>query len=769
MMVGASLRSLWTRARQSRRVNIIVSAILIGVVFGTIKLGLPLEDLIVNARTSLRHETADDSIVLVAIDNKTLSRIGAEDVPRSLDAKLIEQLASAGVGRIFFDRDYHFRKDPGEDQLLVEALRTNPGKVVMGSIQSNASQVDSELLRLPDGIFRPHVEIVSIMAFVHPFMLSASIPFKSDSAIGEIPSMAAKLADREYLPDGIFRPDYAIDIHTIPRYSYIDIVEGQVPADKLRGRDVVIGGTAIMFKDVLPMPSQGMAAGAYFHIVAAHTLKRGMPIDLGWLPAFGVVALLIVGGIGRGRSVDRYRIAGIAVATLLVPYVCDGYYVKVDVVPALVTAGIAIFRGRALDRVEKASKTNAGSGLPSVQALKMRDGPASGILVALKLRNYGAITGSFAQPIEAKLASEIVRRIHISEPDAVVYHEGDMFLWLSIHTDPQEVSENLHGLHQIVQNGLSIDGRDIDLAFNCGVVSDPDLPISSRVASAMQSAEEAVRTDELVCHYDSGTRESQWEVSLLSSLDRAIDNGEVWVAYQPKLDLRSGQITGGEALVRWTHPERGPIRPDEFIGLAEEFHRIERITRFVLHDAARSTAALLRRGHDFTVSVNISAQLLRSADLSEMIFEAIEAHGVPPERMILEITETDRLDRGWRTLDTMKRLVAAGFQLSIDDFGTGNATIDYLRYLPACEVKIDKAFVQGIEQSREDFVLVQSIIDMAHSLDRRVVAEGVESAEIVQRLREMGCDIVQGYHVSRPVPFAEFGELLGAAPLKEFG
>src|SRR5690606_35915642 len=146
------------------------------------------------------------------------------------------------------------------------------------------------------------------------------------------------------------RPDYAIDIHTIPRYSYIDIVEGQVPADKLRGRDVVIGGTAIMFKDVLPMPSQGMAAGAYFHIVAAHTLKRGMPFDLGWLPAFGVVALLIVGGIGRGRSVDRYRIAGIAVATLLVPYVCDGYYVKVDVVPALVTAGIAIFRGRALDR-----------------------------------------------------------------------------------------------------------------------------------------------------------------------------------------------------------------------------------------------------------------------------------------------------------------------------------------------------------------------------------------------------------------------------------
>jgi len=180
----------------------------------------------------------------------------------------------------------------------------------------------------------------------------------------------------------------------------------------------------------------------------------------------------------------------------------------------------------------------------------------------------------------------------------------------------------------------------------------------------------------------------------------------------------------------------------------------------VLDDAVRSAALLMRDGHDFTVSVNISAQLLRNSSLPSMIFAALEAHKLPPERLILEITETDRLDRSAKTYDMMSRLVDAGLQLSIDDFGTGNATIDYLRYLPAKEVKIDMLFIKGMESTREDLLLVQSIIDMAHSLDRTVVAEGVESDEIIDTLRSMNCELVQGYKVSPPVTMSELAPML---------
>ena len=282
-----------------------------------------------------------------------------------------------------------------------------------------------------------------------------------------------------------------------------------------------------------------------------------------------------------------------------------------------------------------------------------------------------------------------------------------------------------------------------------------DRTVSSRVASAMQSAEEAVRNDELVYQHDSRRHEAQWELSLLTQLDRAIDNGEVWVAYQPKLDVKSNRIAGAEALVRWTHPERGPISPDKFIRIAEEFHRIERITRFVVNEAVRSAVNLARLGYDFSMSVNISAQLLRNPGLPGMISEILAAHGLPPEKLVLEITETDRLDRSSRTFQMLQRLVQSGLRLSIDDFGTGNATIDYLRYLPAAEVKIDKVFIQAMEANKEDYLLVQSIIEMAHSLDRIVVAEGVETGTALEILKGMGCDTIQGYYVSRPVPFPD--------------
>jgi len=160
---------------------------------------------------------------------------------------------------------------------------------------------------------------------------------------------------------------------------------------------------------------------------------------------------------------------------------------------------------------------------------------------------------------------------------------------------------------------------------------------------------------------------------------------------------------------------------------------------------------------------------LRNPKLPRMITEALASHDLPPEHLILEITETDRLDRSSRTLQMMEELVSKGLRISIDDFGTGNATIDYLRYLPAAEVKIDKVFIRDIESNSGDHLLVQSIIEMAHSLGRVVVAEGVESAGSVEMLRRLKCDQVQGYHVGRPVSFRDFTDRFVNYPSRSIG
>lgn len=761
----ARLHAAW----QNRRLRIVVSALLLGIFCGTLDVALPLEDLFVAARTKLRHESASGDIVVIEVDDRTLQALRDRDVSPALDAKVIENIMRAGAKNIFFNRDYSFSPKLRGASDLTAVLRRYPGKVFLGAVGKAGADGSAPLALLPAQEFRDNSGLVSMTVARHPLNLGYSLPLSSPSVVGRLPSLAAAVAGVQTSEKGLFRADFAVDHTTIPRLSYIDVLQGRFDPTKVANRTFVLGLTSATATELRPVPLGGFIPGVYFHVIGAETLKRGLPLDLGWIPAFLAAAGLVVTGVARGRSFKRVRLLGYTFLLGGLPFLLDHFAVKFDVLPALLMAVYATFRGRALDKIKDVSETNAASGLPSLQALRVMTEPSPGLMVALKIRNYAGIIRSFERPIEAELATEIQRRIRISEPDVTVYHEGGMFVWISNLSDSVELFENLEGLHRIVQNGIVIDGTEVDVGFNCGIDSEKALPVANRVAAAMQSAEEAVRSDELVCHHDGGRGEVQWEISLLASLDRAIDNGEVWVAFQPKFDLGRNIIVGAEALARWTHPQRGPISPEKFIGIAEEYHRIDRITRFVLDKAIRGAASLVRAGHDFTISVNISAQLLRNPKLPRMISEALAAHDLAPKHLILEITETDRLDRSAKTVEMMEELVAAGLRISIDDFGTGNATIDYLRYLPASEVKIDKVFIRDIATNPGDHLLVQSIIEMAHSLGRLVVAEGVETAESVEILRTLNCDQVQGYHVGRPVPFQDLHERLSAVPERSLG
>jgi diguanylate cyclase len=766
----------------SLRFRITVYAILAGIFAGAVNLFLPLEDLNINVRSELLKRDVPQDIVVIGVDDATLAALQANDVSRADDAKLIGKLMDAGVERVYFDRRFRFEGNAEADAAFIAALKQHRGKVFLPVGAAHDANAGDTIGLMPAKQFSDNSELIAVSGLYHPFGLMISFPLQWDTVAGKLPSMSASLADREaptpaprWLKafvnedEGFFRADYSYNIDTIPTVSYADVLEGRFDPEQFAGKRVIVGLISESFKDVYGQIFKGAVPGVYFHVLSAHTFRQPYLLNLGWLPALVLVSLLLASGMRRGRAFDRYRIAGLVLIIGVAPAALNHVGIDVEIMPAIFTALVAVIRSRSLDRVQKVSETNATSGLPSLQMLRALPSADAGSMIALKLRNYGAIVASFENPVEARLANEIARRIRLGDPEATVYHEGDKFVWLSPICNPVEIFEHLEGLHRLVQSGLAIEGRDIDLSFNCGVETARNNQIERRLANALQSAEQAVRNDELVCIYDPSTDEVQWEISLLSALDRAIDSGEVWVAYQSKLDLKTGEIIGAEALARWTHPERGPISPDKFIQIAEEYHRIDRITRFVLAEAVRTAREMRAHIPDFKMSVNISAQLLRYAGLPDMIAEALRAQQMPPECLVLEITETDRLDRSSGTHAMMQRLVAAGHELSIDDFGTGNATIDYLRFLPAVEVKIDKVFITAITSDRKDHLLVQSIIEMAHSLDRRVVAEGVENEEIMQTLRKLGCDQAQGYHISRPIRDSELFLMLARSKATKAG
>jgi EAL domain-containing protein (putative c-di-GMP-specific phosphodiesterase class I) len=246
-------------------------------------------------------------------------------------------------------------------------------------------------------------------------------------------------------------------------------------------------------------------------------------------------------------------------------------------------------------------------------------------------------------------------------------------------------------------------------------------------------------------------------LALLGDLRRAIDaDDQIVVHYQPKVGLDGGRLVGVEALVRWQHPQLGRLAPDAFIPMAETTALIIGLTGKVLDIAVRQARQWSRAGLRIPVAVNLSTRCLHDPALADRVLELLDRHGVPPALLELEITESMVMVDPDRALQVLRRLHEAGIRISVDDFGTGHSSMAYLKELPVDELKIDRSFVLEMTRDGGDAVLVQSAIALGHNLGLSVVAEGVETPEVLAALDALGCDVAQGFHLGRPMPAEEF-------------
>jgi EAL domain-containing protein (putative c-di-GMP-specific phosphodiesterase class I)/ActR/RegA family two-component response regulator len=237
----------------------------------------------------------------------------------------------------------------------------------------------------------------------------------------------------------------------------------------------------------------------------------------------------------------------------------------------------------------------------------------------------------------------------------------------------------------------------------------------------------------------------------LSTLRQAIDRGELFLEYQPRVNVPSRTVSGVEALVRWAHPDRGTVMPCDFLPVAESSALIDQLTSHVFEIALAQLASWRRSGLECQVSINLSARNVRDLDLADRLASRCQQLDIPPACVALELTESAAMEEGPRALDILTRLRLKGFELAIDDFGTGYSSLVQLHRLPFGELKIDRTFVTECDTAREANVIVRTIIDLAHNLGLHACAEGVETEAVVRTLEEAGCDLVQGYHIARPM------------------
>ncbi|MEO5625423.1 MAG: EAL domain-containing protein [Dokdonella sp.] len=253
-------------------------------------------------------------------------------------------------------------------------------------------------------------------------------------------------------------------------------------------------------------------------------------------------------------------------------------------------------------------------------------------------------------------------------------------------------------------------------------------------------------------------------LGLMGDLRKAIDRNELHLCYQPKLHLASDVIDGAEALLRWQHPLRGALPPDAFIGLAERTGNIRAVSRWVIDRAIAQAAEWAQRGYALRVAINLSARDLDDATLPDLIWDRLAAHSVPPQSIVLELTESAVMSEPDTAVQVFDRLAQRGIELAIDDFGIGQSSFAYLRRLPVREVKIDRLFTQGLADDTGDRALVQSMVELGHRLGYRVTAEGVETAGALEFLRSIGCDHAQGYYIAAGLEPTAVQDLLASRP-----
>ncbi|MBI5615942.1 MAG: EAL domain-containing protein [Gammaproteobacteria bacterium] len=343
--------------------------------------------------------------------------------------------------------------------------------------------------------------------------------------------------------------------------------------------------------------------------------------------------------------------------------------------------------------------------------------------------------------------------------DRVYRFGGDEFALLIAAKDAAEAEAVVSRIRLTIEEDVSIDGEPVDVGCSIGIALCPDhgTEASLLVRRADIATHESKRSRAGATIYDPARDDVRRErLNLLGELRRAVQGEQLTAFYQPKCALPDGRVVGAEALVRWQHPARGLVPPGEFIPFAEQTGAIRLVTRWMIAQAARQCGAWLAAGHELEVSLNVSARDLLDRDLVDAVREAIAANGIPPRLLCLEITESSLMEDPRTAHETVSRLHALGVQLAIDDYGTGYSSLAYVKRLPVSELKIDRAFVMNMTKHPEDAAIVRSTIELGHNLRLRVVAEGVETEAEIELLTALGCDVVQGYLVSRPLPAAQF-------------
>ncbi len=702
-----------------------------------------------NLRYKMVRNPAPHDIVVIPLDD--LKEYGNAE-----EAAVLVNLRRMMPREVLFDVKVKTGADHDGDTALAQALRSFSDDLTFVVRSERLDNFPASSFHFPPQEIIGNARI-AVSAWKTNFLANAiSTPTSVTIDGRDYPTVSAQLAHSAKVRSGLIYPDFSIDPSTIPLISARSLLDGKVPAEAIAGRTVII--TAQGSAPNVGYFGSNVTSQVPLDVAGAAALRKPFSVNLTDFPLL-VLTLFALTLISR-RSLYRLKIpAYISVVAIVffAPAMLRGYGIVSS--PDISICALLIFGGLRLwhKRTRRIQHTNV-SGLPNLLAFSTTDlGVGRDVVVAVIAR-YEEMLATLPAELHGEYARQIARRISIGTGTEEIY-QGDSghFVW-SEEARPLEVqSSHLEGLRALFSAPLQIGLHTFDTNIHFGLDRNEGLDTLTRVNSALVSANEALANGRVVELFEAHRlAEAPWELSLHARIDEGLRNGDIWLAFQPQWCFRNQRIYGAEALIRWDHPTRGPITPDAFILQAERAGRIDSLTYWVLEEAITAAMTINALGERFQMSVTLSAQMVDKADLVSRFSEIVARRGFDPSLLTIEVTETSSVRNRPAACHNLTLLRGMGFRLSIDDFGTGEASLAYLADLPSDELKLDRRFVSRIVSSQRDRAIVSSTISLAHALGQAVVAEGIEDAATFSLLHDLGCDSGQGYYLGRPQSFAAF-------------
>lgn len=751
-------RKLFASERSRHAVIAIGLAVLVGVT----TILRPVDITVWSLQAKLFDRPPSSDIVFVEVGTVPGSKGGSAENRQLL--RSIRHLRDVGVERIFLDMPIQRSNSPALDRELHRELMRSAGEIVL-TRTVREDLVAGRPQQGNDPFFERGMSVVSndyqadFLGYV--WEINASY---SDGAL-ELPAMWNALAENSHSREAISL-DYSIDRDLIPRYQFDQLEPGSIAAGRLAGKTAVLGPSGTDAR-VVKIPGYAFGPSSLVHILAAETALRGTGQNLSWLWMIGAFGLsLVVGPIVLRRATPRRIFYFLWLASLVAIGVATANFgiralFGETLVLALTYASLRStvnFKRRHLF-VESRSK------LPNFVALQRDFGEyprGKTSIVVAKIARLDAVFATLIPSDQTRYLRQLASRLALGDTRSTIYYDGGKYFAFFVNSSEyQDIQEHLEGLRAVASQSITVSQRVLDVSMTIGVDKSSDKSISSRLSAAIAAADqarEAYRPVFIIS--DFATDSEEWDYSLQARLESALSEDRISIKLQPQADLSDGRIVGAEALARWVDEERGEVAPSRFILQCERVGRLDELTKRILSKSLDAAEALRARDHNPRISVNVSAVQFVDSRIAELIEKNLAMRSADPAKLTIEVTETARIEDFSVARGVFEQIKQLGVSFSMDDFGVASANLEAMFELPFDEIKIDQIFVRDAHRSEIARAIVANVIRLARDAGLTSVAEGIEDRETYALLREMGCNLGQGYYISRPMTLDHLREML---------